>query len=132
MMLSAGFLFLFFYYTLYKMEEIWVGCCLLVGKASGRGKVIEHQKGAKGPLLSCADGSPDASSGAFGLFNGTNDLCDGSLGRHFGSCEMLFWCWEVVFFFWNCFRSSSSRLVQCRNSTSSRGFAKGEFAVVVV
>lgn len=108
-----------------KIEET-VGGCLLVGKASGCGKVIEHQEGTKVALLSCADGSSDASSSAFGLFNGTNNLCDGSGGRHFGDCEMLFGRRKVVF--WNCFRSSC--LVQCGSSTNSRGFAK-EFAVVV-
>lgn len=51
--------------------------------------MVEHEEGAKVALLAGADGSADTGSGAFGLLDGADDLCDGSGDGHFGGCEVV-------------------------------------------
>ena len=48
------------------------------------GEVVEHQEGGEVAQFGSADGSAHAGAGAFGLFDGMEDLADGARGGHVG------------------------------------------------
>lgn len=58
--------------------------------------MVEHEEGREVAQLRRANGAADASTSAFGLLDGQDDLADSSLGRHFGCEEVISWVLILV------------------------------------